>query len=93
MNYIPDIIPHLSLKVGAENFIHEVCVNNKLLVNNEMLVSQIIDGSLNACIKLNESEKLSLSLFEKMNRDTIRHTDYEKGKILQSLRGILLYND
>lgn len=34
MKYIPDILPHLSLKVGADNFLHEVCVNNKLLVNN-----------------------------------------------------------
>jgi len=53
MKYIPDVLPHLSLKVGADNFLYEVCVNNKLLVNNEALVSQIIDGALDACIKLN----------------------------------------
>ncbi len=52
MKYIPDILPHLSLKVGADNFLYEVCVNNKLLVNNEVLVNEIIDGALNACIKL-----------------------------------------
>jgi len=55
MKYIPDILPHLSLKVGADNFLYEVCVNNKLLVNNEGLVSQIIDGALDACIKLNST--------------------------------------
>jgi hypothetical protein len=34
MQYIPDILPHLSKKVGASNFLYEVCINNKLLVNN-----------------------------------------------------------
>ena len=56
MEYIPDILAHLPLKLGAENFLYEVCVNNKLLVNNEGLVSQIIEGALEACIKLNENE-------------------------------------
>jgi hypothetical protein len=93
MNYIPDVIPHLSLKVGADNFLYEVCVNNKLLVNNEVLVSLIIDGSLNACIKLDESDMFALLVSDRLNKDLIKHSDYEKGKIMHSLRGILLYND
>lgn len=93
MKYIPDILPHLSLKVGADNFLYEVCVNNKLLVNNEALVSQIIDGALDACIKLNENEFFSSLLSNGINREMIKHVDYEKGKILHCLRGILLYND
>jgi hypothetical protein len=39
MKYIPYVLPHLSLRVGADNFLYEVCVNNKLLVNNEALVT------------------------------------------------------
>lgn len=93
MKYIPDILPHLSLKVGADNFLYEVCVNNKLLVNNEGLVTQIIDGALDACIKLDANEFFSTLLAERINKEVIRHVDYEKGKILHSLRGILLYND
>ena len=46
MDYIPDILPHLGKKVGASNFLYEVCVNNKLLVNNEEIVSLIIDKAL-----------------------------------------------
>jgi hypothetical protein len=93
MKFIPDILPHLPLKVGADNFLYEVCVNNKLLVNNEVLVSQIIEGALNACIKLNEHEIFGALISERVDKHFIRHTDYEKGKILHSLRGILLYND
>ncbi len=46
MHYIPDVLPHLSKKVGAANFIYEVSINNKLLVNNQELVVKIIDGAL-----------------------------------------------
>ena len=34
MKYIPDILKHLGKKVGAASFLYEVCINNKLLVNN-----------------------------------------------------------
>jgi len=34
MRYIPDILKHLNKKVGAASFLYEVCINNKLLVNN-----------------------------------------------------------
>lgn len=34
MRYIPDVLKHLNKKVGAASFIYEVCINNKLLVNN-----------------------------------------------------------
>jgi hypothetical protein len=54
------------LKVGADNFLYEVCVNNKLLVNNEGLVSKIIDGALDACIKLDSKE-----MFETLLSDRI----------------------
>lgn len=56
MEFIPDILPHLSQKVGADNFLNEVCVNNKLLVNNHELVSKIIDGALNACLQLDSTQ-------------------------------------
>ena len=93
MKYIPDVLPHLSLKVGADNFIYEVCVNNKLLVNNEGLVTQIIDGALDACIELNKTDLFTNLISERIDKEVIRHTDYEMGKILHCLRGILLYND
>lgn len=34
MRYIPDILKHLSKKVGAASLLYEICINNKLLVNN-----------------------------------------------------------
>lgn len=52
MKYIPDVLKHLSKKVGAASFLYEVCINNKLLVNNVELVKTIFDGALNACKKL-----------------------------------------
>ena len=55
MEFIPDFLPHLSQKVGADNFLYEVCVNNKLLVNNQELVSKIIDGALYACLQLDSA--------------------------------------
>lgn len=52
MRFIPDILKHLNKKVGASSFIYEVCINNKLLVNNEQLVNTILEGALSACISL-----------------------------------------
>lgn len=52
MKYIPDILKHLNKKVGAASFLYEVCINNKLLVNNEELVGTILDGALKACTSL-----------------------------------------
>jgi hypothetical protein len=34
MKYIPFVIPHLNKRVGAASFLYEVCINNKILVNN-----------------------------------------------------------
>lgn len=34
MEYIPIALNHLTYKVGAPNFISEVCFNNNLLVND-----------------------------------------------------------
>lgn len=34
MHYIPYVLPHLEKKVGAANFLYEVCRNNKILVSN-----------------------------------------------------------
>jgi hypothetical protein len=93
MHYIPDFLPHLSLKVGASNLLYEVCVNNKLLVNNEGLIAEIIDGALDACIQLDASEFYAGLLSDRIDKELVRHVDYEKGKIFHSLRGILLYND
>ena len=44
--YIPDVLPHLKKQVGAAAFIYTVCRDNKLLVSNEELVTQIIEASL-----------------------------------------------
>ena len=53
MHFIPDILNHLDKKVGATNFLYEVCVNNKLLVSNEEMVALIIDKALEACMSSN----------------------------------------
>ena len=52
MNYISDILPYLTKRVGAPSFLYEVCINNKILVNNFELVEMIFDGALNSCIEL-----------------------------------------
>ena len=58
MHFIPYILPHLKKKVGADSFIYEITRNNKILVNNEPLISLIIDGALDACISLELSFNL-----------------------------------
>lgn len=52
MQYIPDILVHLNKKVGASSFLYEVCINNKILVNNEELVSMIFERALTSMIEL-----------------------------------------
>lgn len=52
MQYIPDILPHLGKKVGADSFLYIVTKSNKLLVENEELVTQIIDAALSSCVAL-----------------------------------------
>ena len=56
MKYIPDILKHLTKRVGASSFLYEVCINNKLLVNNEEIVTMIFDQALGACVKLGTDE-------------------------------------
>jgi len=50
MNHIGDILPFLTKRVGAASFLYEVCINNKILVNNFDSVETIFDGALNSCI-------------------------------------------
>lgn len=52
MHYIPDILPHLGKKVGADSFLFMVCKSNKLLVSNEVVVTNIIDAALKSCVDL-----------------------------------------
>ena len=54
MEYVPYILPHLKRRVGAANFLYQVCLNNKMLISNTALVRQIIDGALEACIELDK---------------------------------------
>lgn len=46
MAHVPDILPHLSKKVGAATFLYQVSINNKLLIGNLSLVTRIIDAAL-----------------------------------------------
>ena len=52
MEYVPFILPHLKRRVGASNFLYQVCLNNKMLISNTALVRVIIDSALDACVKL-----------------------------------------
>jgi len=52
MKYIPDILPHLNKRVGAACFLYEVCINNKILVNNDEMVNLIFEKALTSCIDL-----------------------------------------
>ena len=58
MNYVVDILPHLSKKVGAANFLYQVTLNNKNLISNTELVAKIIDGALEACLELDKEDPL-----------------------------------
>ena len=93
MKYIPDILKHLNRKVGAANFLYEVCINNKLLVNNEELVNMILDKSLKACVSLEVYEQVSGVISTVLSQDLSINFDYEKCRILYSLRGVLLFDD
>ena len=93
MEFLPDILPHLSKKVGAANFLYEVSVNNKLLINNDELVDLIVDQSLEACIALSNEDIVKTTFFGKEFNPNDNPNDYEKSKILYALRGILIFND
>ena len=54
MEYVLDILPHLSKKVGAANFLYQVTLNNKNLIANTQLVGKLIDGALEACLELDK---------------------------------------
>lgn len=43
------VLPHLKYKVGAPQFIYNICFNNKILVNNEPLVRDIAEAIIAAC--------------------------------------------
>ncbi len=93
MKYIPDVVKHLNKKVGAASFLYEVCINNKLLVNNEELVSTILDKALSACTSLEIYEQVGGVIANVLSDDVHINLDYEKCRILYSLRGVLLFGD
>jgi hypothetical protein len=93
MRYIPDILKHLNKKVGAASFLYEVCINNKLLVNNEELVSMILDKALKACVSLEVYEQVGGVISTVLSQDLSINLDFEKSRILYSLRGVLLFGD
>lgn len=93
MQYIPNLLPLLSKRVGAASFLFEVCVNNKILVNNEELVSTIIEGALNSCLELEREELVHGIVSNVLNQDLKLNNNFEKSRILYSLRGVLIFND
>ncbi len=58
MVYVPIILPHLKRRVGASNFLYHVSLNNKMLISNNRLVKQIINGALEACVELDREEMI-----------------------------------
>lgn len=58
IEYVLDILPHLSKKVGAANFLYQVTLNNKNLISNTDLVAKIVDGALEACLELDKEDPL-----------------------------------
>jgi hypothetical protein len=90
MEFVPFILPHLKRRVGASNFLYQVCLNNKMLISNTALVRQIIDSALDACIKLDIEDGFSSI---KDSKDGLVHNSFEKSQIIFALRGILLLND
>jgi hypothetical protein len=94
MKYIPDILLHLDKRVGAASFLYEVCINNKILVNNEELVKTIFDHALEACGQFGFQEYVGAIIGNvKPEYELNINNDYEKSRILYSLRGVLLFGD
>jgi hypothetical protein len=62
MPYIRLVLPHLKYRVGAAQFIYNICYNNKILVNSEDLVKEIIEAIIEACGKfsIEDYERSSL---------------------------------
>lgn len=75
MEYVPYILPHLKRRVGAANFLYQVCLNNKMLISNTALVRQIIDGALEACIEL-DKEEMANTLILRDDREILVHNSY-----------------
>ena len=71
INYIPDFLPYLTQRVGAASFLYEVCINNKILVNNQQIVEQIYDGALSGCIEL-ENEEIDHGAVSKVLEQDLR---------------------
>lgn len=61
MPWINVALNHLTYKVGAPNFIAEVCYNNNLLINDETVSNNIIQKLIEAC------DKFSLGDYERSN--------------------------
>lgn len=93
MQYIPDILVHLNKKVGASSFLYEVCINNKILVNNEELVSMIFEKALTSMTELEREEVEHGIVSIAMKEDHTVNYGFEKSRILHSLRGLLIFND
>ena len=95
MEYIPDILPYLKRQVGAAAFIGEICKNNKILVNNEEVVTSIIEASLESCLNLDRTILFANLITKHSNQsdEIVENQDYEKSLILQSLKGILIFNE
>ena len=95
MEFIPDILPYLKRQVGAAAFISEICKNNKILVNNEEVVTSIIEASLESCLDLDRAILFANLITKHSNQsdEVIENKDYEKSLILQSFKGILIFNE
>lgn len=62
MQYIRLVLPHLEYRVGTPQFIYHVCYNNKLLINDEPFVREIVEAIIKACHKfpINDYERSNL---------------------------------
>jgi hypothetical protein len=62
MQYIRLVLPHLQYRVGASQFIYNICFNNKILVSDEELVKDIAEAIISACglFSIDDYERSSL---------------------------------
>lgn len=62
MQYIRLVLPHLQYRVGAAQFIYNICFNNKILVNSEDIVKEIVEAIITACgnFSIDDYERSSL---------------------------------
>ena len=64
-------------------------------MTNEEIVTKIIEASLESCLDMEQTIVFAnlVSKYSSQTEEVVENKDYEKSLILQSLKGILIFNE